>query len=232
MTANGRILIIEDDPSIRELLAMILQTRGFDAVVTTARGETGLEEAVRQRPDLILLDLMLPDLDGLEVCRRLKSRPETAGIPIIMLTARGEESDIVVGLELGAVDYIVKPFNNQTLVARVRAQLRRSEELLAPREDEEHKHDGLVLNRTERSVALDGQNVSLTQSEFELLLLFLRRPGMVWSRGDIALELRGDDLMAQDRAIDVQIANLRKKLGFWGSRIETVRGVGYRLKRG
>lgn len=228
--ANERILVIEDDPSIRELLAMILRLRGFGAVVA-ARGESGLEEAAQKRPDLILLDLMLPDMDGLEVCRRLKSAPETAGIPIMMLTARGEESDIVAGLELGAVDYIVKPFNNQTLIARVRAQLRRSEELLAADGDERVEKDGLILNRTERSVTLDGRVVALTTSEFELLLLFIRRPGAVWSRSDIALELRGDDLMAQDRAIDVQIANLRKKLGDWGSRIETVRGVGYRLKR-
>lgn len=230
--ANERILVIEDDPSIRELLAMILQSRGFAAVLTAARGQTGLEEAVRRRPDLILLDLMLPDMDGLEVCRRLKNGLETAGIPIIMLTARGEESDIVAGLELGAVDYIVKPFNNQTLIARVRAQLRRSEELIATDGDERIEKDGLVLNRTERSVFLDGREISLTPSEFELLLIFIRRPGQVWSRGDIAVELRGDDLIAQDRAIDVQIANLRKKLGAWGSRIETVRGVGYRLKRG
>lgn len=216
---------------------MILESRGFSPVLVAANGQAGLDLSRQRRPDLILLDLTLPDLDGLEVCRRLKAEPETSGIAVIMLTARGEESDIVVGLELGAVDYIVKPFNNQTLVARIRAQLRRSEELcpatsdLNPEEEETLEIDELKLNLSERSAFLKNRQLDLTFSEFQLLLLLIRRPGRVFSRNEIAVELRGDEYMALDRAIDVQVANLRKKLGDWGKYIETVRSVGYRLKR-
>ena len=186
------------------------------------------------KPDLLLLDLMLPGIGGLEVCRQLKAAPETASIPIIMMTALGEESDIVLGLELGAADYVVKPFNNRTLVARIRAQLRRTVELkrvpAAKPTAETVRFGGLELDVSERIVKLNSQPLTFTFMEFEILLTLVRQPGRVFSRRQLTLDVRGEDYLPQDRGIDVQIANIRRKLGAAGANIETVRGVGYRLK--
>ncbi|MDO4576081.1 MAG: response regulator transcription factor [Planctomycetia bacterium] len=229
-----KILVIEDDPAIRELVGMILKANGFTNITAVSGGELGLAKVREEKPDLLLLDLMLPGIGGLDVCRQLKASPETASIPIIMMTALGEESDIVLGLELGAADYVVKPFNNRTLVARIRAQLRRTAELKhVPVEkpvSETVRWGNLELNVAERSVKLDGQPLSLTFTEFEILLTLVRQPGRVFTRSQLALEVRGEDCFPQDRGMDVQIANLRRKLGASGTNIETVRGVGYRFK--
>lgn len=247
-----KILIVEDDVSIREILSLLLETRGFSQVEAVGTGTAALERASETPFDLILLDLTLPDVDGLDVCRRLRSSSLNATTPTIMLTARGEETDVVVGLEAGAVDYVVKPFNNQTLLARIRAQLRRTQELAvdpaasatgsgtngdggddSPKPDVER--DGLSIFVAERLVLradADGTaTLDLTPTEFDLLLLLVRSPGRVWARYEIARKIRGDDYVAFDRAIDVQIANLRKKLGSASGCVETARGVGYRWKR-
>ncbi len=241
-----KILIVEDDASIREILSLLLETRGFSGVEAVGTGTAALARASETAFDLVLLDLTLPDVDGLDVCRRLRSTSLNATTPTIMLTARGEETDVVVGLEAGAVDYVVKPFNNQTLLARIRAQLRRTQELATnggvpngsngesadapPKPDVER--DGLSIFVAERLVLRsDGASLDLTPTEFDLLLLLIRAPGRIWSRYEIAQKIRGDDYIAFDRAIDVQIANLRKKLGSASGCVETARGVGYRWKR-
>ena len=241
-----KILIVEDDASIREILSLLLETRGFSGVEAVGTGTAALERASETAFDLVLLDLTLPDVDGLDVCRRLRSTPLNATTPTIMLTARGEETDVVVGLEAGAVDYVVKPFNNQTLLARIRAQLRRTQELAPvdggasngsnaendapPKPDVER--DGLSVFVAERLVLRsDGASLDLTPTEFDLLVLLMKAPGRIWSRYEIAQKIRGDDYIAFDRAIDVQIANLRKKLGPASGCVETARGVGYRWKR-
>lgn len=244
-----KILIVEDDASIRDVLSLLLESRGFSQVEAVGTGTAALERASQTPFDLILLDLTLPDVDGLDVCRRLRSTPLNATTPTIMLTARGEETDVVVGLEAGAVDYVAKPFNNQTLLARIRAQIRRTQELAtsadasagqgganAPDGDAPPKpdveRDGLAIFVAERLVLrADGASLDLTPTEFDLLLLLIRAPGRIWSRYEIAQKIRGDDYIAFDRAIDVQIANLRKKLGSASGCVETARGVGYRWKR-
>lgn len=231
---NGKILVIEDDKSIRDVLEILLQSRGFQ-VEPASSGERGLAQARQTLFDLILLDLTLPGMDGLEVCRTIHQIELNAQTPIIMLTARGEESDIVVGLEMGAVDYIVKPFNNQTLIARIRAQMRRTRQMteIPEKKDEDEiiQRDGFVIHKTERRASCNGRNLELTYTEYELLLFLIQRPGRVWSRSEIALSVRGDEYASFDRAIDVQIANLRKKIGADCNRIETVRGIGYRWQR-
>ncbi|HQC43145.1 MAG TPA: response regulator transcription factor, partial [Verrucomicrobiota bacterium] len=177
-------------------------------------------------PHLILLDIMLPGMDGLTVCRKLKSDEQTASIPIIMLTAKGEESDIIVGLEMGANDYITKPFSNKVLVARIRAQLRQQNE---QPDTEEIRYENLVIFPAQRRVLLNQKDVELTFTEFEILALFTRHPGRVYTRDQIISQIRGSDYPVTDRSIDVQIVNLRRKLGPWGNYIHTVRGVGYRM---
>ncbi len=228
--AGEKILIIEDEQPIRELLTLTLESAGYSSVCSAADGEEGLALAARILPDLILLDLMLPGIDGLTVCRKLKAVEETRSIPIIMLTARSEESDIVVGLELGADDYITKPFSRKILVARIRALLRRRTE---EEESAEIRRFGLVIQPDTRTAKLEGQLLELTYSEFEILALFAAHPGRVYTRNQIILKLKGEDYPVTERAVDVQIVNLRRKLGEWGAaRIETVRGVGYRLAAG
>lgn len=225
--ANERILIVEDEPEIRELIRVTLTGAGFHTFFEAGDGETALRLAAERQIDLILLDLMLPGIDGLSVCRRLKENAVTRGIPIIMLTAKSEEADIVIGLELGAADYVTKPFSCKVLAARVRAQLRLAADVAS---EVEIRRDGIVLNRELHRVTLDGTELDLTAGEFELLALFVAHPGRVYTRGQIIARLRGDDYPVTERSIDVQIVNLRRKLGEWGVNIETVRGVGYRMK--
>ncbi len=224
---NKTILIIDDEEPIRELLKLTLQSAGFDSILEASNGEDGLALATRYMPDLILLDLMLPGMDGLSVCRRLKSSPDTRMTPIIMLTAKSDESDIVVGLEMGANDYITKPFSRKVLTARIRAQFR-----IAEQQDQSSvlQVAGLSINRDQRRVSISGESVSLTFSEFEILVLFAAHPGRVFTRGQIIRRIKGEDYPVTDRAVDVQIVNLRRKLGEWGAaHIETIRGIGYRL---
>lgn len=224
---NNRILIVEDDEAIRDVVRYALESNGFKNVLTAADGEEGLRLALRERPSLILLDLMLPKTDGLEVCRRLKRDESVRDVPVIMLTAKSEESDIVLGLELGAVDYITKPFSTKVLVARVRAHLRQASDL---ENSTEIRRDGLTLNTAEHSVRLNGEPLELTFTEYGILQLLASRPGRVYTRDQIVSRVKGDDYPVTDRAIDVQMVNLRRKLGAWATNIETVRGVGYRMK--
>ena len=226
--AGRSILAIEDEEDLLELVSFNLSKEGF-----TVRGVTTGEDALRVAraisPDLILLDLMLPGIDGLDVCRILKRDPATQQIPIIMLTARGEESDIVTGLELGADDYITKPFSPRVLLARVRTALRRTE--LAPSDDSAIiRTQRLAIDPGRRRVTVDEQAVELTYSEFQILLLLARRAGWVFTRYQIVDAVRGEDTAVTERSVDVHIAALRKKLGIAGDAVETVRGVGYRFR--
>ncbi|MBQ9758729.1 MAG: response regulator transcription factor [Opitutales bacterium] len=224
---NNRILIVEDDEAIRDVVRYALESNGFKNVLTAADGEEGLRLALRERPALILLDLMLPKTDGLEVCRCLKRDESVRDVPVIMLTAKSEESDIVLGLELGAVDYITKPFSTKVLVARVRAHLRQASD---QENSTEIRRDGLTLNTAEHTVRLNGALLELTFTEYGILQLLASRPGRVYTRDQIVSRVKGDDYPVTDRAIDVQMVNLRRKLGAWAVNIETVRGVGYRMK--
>jgi two-component system phosphate regulon response regulator PhoB len=226
--AKESILVVEDEEDIRELLKYNLEKEGFQ-VFGAATGEAALQ-AVRDRlPDLILLDLMLPGLDGLEVCRKIRGEAQTRHLPIIMLTAKGEEADIVTGLELGADDYITKPFSPRVLLARLRAALRRRSQPLPP-ETALLKTAELVIHPGRHEVLLKGQPIQLTVTEFRLLHLLVRKPGWVFTRSQIVNEIHGDDYPVSDRSIDVQIVSLRKKLGACGSLLETIRGIGYRFK--
>lgn len=224
---NERILLIEDEEDIRELVKMTLDEAGYPNVVTSSNGEDGLRAARFRPPDLILLDNMLPGMDGLSVCRKLKTDENTRNIPIIMLTARSEEVDIVLGLEMGANDYITKPFSRKVLIARVRAQFRIFSELEA---DTEIRHNGLVINDTCHTAKINGLSLELTLSEYEIIKLLARHPGRVFTRNQLIKQIKGDGYPVTERAIDVQIVNLRRKLGAWGANINTVRGVGYQMK--
>jgi two-component system phosphate regulon response regulator PhoB len=226
--AKQKILAVDDEEDILELLRFNLTKEGF-AVVCASSGEEALKSALSNRPDLILLDLLLPGMDGLEVARRLKSDGSTKEIPIIMVTAKGEEADIVSGLEVGAEDYITKPFSRKVLIARVRAVLRRKAS--APADDQEvvAVHD-LVIHAGRREVLVKGNPVVLTFTEFGILSFLARRPGWVFTRSQIVDAVKGDEYFVTDRAVDVQMVGLRKKLGSAAKAIETVRGVGYRFK--
>lgn len=226
---NEKILIIEDDPSIRELIIMTLESSGYPNCYEAGDGEEGLTLARKLLPSLVLLDLMMPGIDGLSVCRQLKTEVETRNIPIIMITAKSEESDIVLGLEMGAVDYITKPFSRKILTARVRAQLRGHTNTDSVKEI---RCGELIIQTELHSAKLSGEELELTLSEFEILRLFASHPGRVYTRNQIISKLKGDDYPVTERAIDVQIVNIRRKLGQWGTAIETIRGVGYRLKQG
>ena len=224
--SNKRALVVEDDSNIAELLRLYLGKDGFDVMLCSdgAKAE-GIFDLFQ--PNVVLLDIMLPGIDGMEVCRRLKSAPTTADIPIIMLTAKGDEVDKILGLELGAVDYITKPFSAKVLVARIRAHLR---QVFEQENAVEIRRAGLVLNTEEHSARIDGKPLDLTFTEFGILQLLASRPGRVYTRDQIVSRVKGDDYPVTDRAIDVQMVNLRRKLGEWATHIETVRGVGYRMK--
>ncbi len=227
------ILVVEDDEDIQQLVGYNLIKAGF--MVTYA--DTG-EQALAQLPssglDCILLDLMLPAMSGFEVCKAVRANPQTRSIPIIMLTAKGEEDDIATGLDLGADDYITKPFSPKVLVSRIRAVLRRKAGLneLETAEKKEpviRIHD-LVIDSVRHEVMLGSQPIALTVTEFAILEYLARHPGWVFSRQQIIDEVRGYDYMITPRSVDVQVFGLRKKLGETGKYIETVRGIGYRFK--
>ncbi len=222
------ILVVDDEEDILELLRYNLAREGF-RVETAATGEQALKKAISLLPHLVLLDLMLPGMDGLEVARRLKDDDRTREIPIVMLTAKGEEADIVAGLELGADDYVVKPFSPRILAARIKAVLRRNRSSKTDRCEIIRVHE-LVIHEGRREVLAGGRPVALTFTEFQVLVHLARRPGWVSTRSQIVDAVRGGDYPVTDRSVDVQIVGLRKKLGKYGAYIETVRGVGYRLK--
>lgn len=226
--ANNTVLVIEDEEDIRELIRYNVKRAGFD-VIESDTGPNGLAAARQHDPDLILLDLMLPGLDGLEVCRALKGDDRTQSIPVIMVTAKGEESDVVAGLELGADDYITKPFSPTVLVARTRAVLRRRAENNSDEQDIVRVHN-LAIHTGRHEVRIDDEVVDLTHTEFKVLKYLARRPGWVFTRGQIVDAIHGEGYPVTDRSVDVQIAGLRKKLGAAGDLIETVRGVGYRFR--
>ena len=226
--AQEKILVVDDEEDILELLRFNLLREGF-GISCTASGEEALRLVRSELPELILLDLMLPGIDGLEVARRLKNDSGTREIPIVMLTAKGEEADIVTGLELGADDYITKPFSPRVVVARVRAVLRRNRRE-APLETEALQIYDLVIHPGRHEVLISGSPVELTFTEFAILDFLARRPGWVFTRFQIVDAVRGEDYPVTDRSVDVQIVGLRRKLGPCGKYIETVRGVGYRFK--
>ncbi len=228
------VLIVEDDEDIRELISYTLLKEGYQ-VVTVASGEEALTIAEAQPPDLVLLDLMLPGIDGMTVCQKLRANPRTAATSILMLTAKCEERDIVAGLGAGANDYVTKPFSRNVLAARVRAALRHpvanqpSGADLQDADDSLRIH-GLVIHVGRHSVIVDGRAVDLSATEFRVLHFLAKRPGWVFTREQILDAVHGDNYAITPRAIDVQIVGLRKKLGDAGKCVETVRGVGYRLK--
>ncbi len=227
--SKEKILVIEDEEDILALVHFNLVRAGF-RVECAMCGEEGFQKARDHQPDLIVLDLMLPGMDGLEVCRRLRKSPDTKGCPIIMLTAKGEETDIVQGLEIGADDYLPKPFSPQVLLARVRAMLRRHARAESSHDQEEPiEIFDLFIHPGRNRVLAAGAPVDLTYTEFRILLLLAGRPGWVFSRSHIVDAIHGDGYAVTDRAVDVQIVGLRKKLGECGRYIETVRGVGYRF---
>ncbi len=225
--AQETILAIEDEKDIQELIRFNLERDSYK-VVTADSVEAAGKLLARQLPSLILLDLMLPGENGYDFCRRLRSDERTQQIPVIMVTARDEDSDIVAGLEVGADDYITKPFSPRVLLARVRAVLRRR--AVEPEDSADRLVRGPIeIDRTHHAVRIDGQPITLTLSEFRILELLLRRPGVVFSRYQIVDAVHGSDYPVTDRSVDVQIVGLRRKLGDHSDWIETVRGVGYRF---
>jgi two-component system phosphate regulon response regulator PhoB len=222
------ILVVDDEPDLLDLVAYHLEAAGFEVVKATG-GAAGLEAAERTRPDAVLLDIMLPDLLGTEVFKRLRRNPATASVPVVFLTARGEEVDRVVGFELGADDYVVKPFSPRELVLRVQALLRRSEGTAEPASPVLER-GGIRLDATRHEVAARGQTLELTPIEFKLLAHLMGRPGRVLSRDQLLEDVWGADVFVTERTVDTHIKRLRSKLGRASDRIETIRGVGYRFR--
>ena len=226
--AKKNIFVVEDEEDILDLIRHHLTKEGF-AVATAVNGLEAVKAIQRKPPELILLDLMLPGLDGLEVCRQLKKDPKTAGVPILMVTAKDEESDVVTGLELGADDYIVKPFRMKELIARVRAALRRQRPAQLDKEAPV-RAGGIEIHPGRHEVKVAGEAVDMTFSELRILHVLASRPGWVLPRDQIVDAVRGADYAVTDRAVDFQIVGIRRKLGDHADCIETVRGVGYRFR--
>ncbi len=224
--AKRKILIIEDDKDIVEMLEYNLQEEGYETV-SALNGETGIALAGKEKPDLIILDIMLPIMDGFEVCRALKNDNTVAHIPIIILSAKSQETDKVVGLELGADDYVTKPFSPRELIARTRAILRRGREEHA---DNIIQRGQIIIDKTRHKVNVGKKEISLTLTEFKLLEFMARRPGAVYSRAQILDSVAGQDTIVCDRTVDAHIKSLRHKLGSAKDYIETIRGAGYRFK--
>ena len=226
--ARVRILVVDDEPDILELIRYNLTRNNYE-MIGVASGEEAFTSLRRSPPDLVVLDLMLPGIDGLEVCRRLKNDARTSAIPVIILSAKGEEADVVAGLELGADDYLSKPFSPRVLLARIKAVLRR-QHVEPDRADAVIAYRDLQIHPGRHEVLVAGALVQLTLTEFRILHLLARRPGWVFTRNQILEAAQGDDASVTTRAVDVHIVALRRKLGPSGNRIETIRGVGYRLQ--
>ena len=225
----SKILIVEDEPDIVELLVYNLAQAGFKTEAVF-NGTDALDRAKIEPPDLVLLDLLLPEVDGLEVCRTLKRDPETAGIPIIMLTAKGEAIDRIVGLELGADDYITKPFSPREVLLRIRAVLRRAPNVARSKPSNQIRIHDLKIDLDRHQVFSDGNVIDLTATEFKILSLFAHSPGRVFTRSILMDAVWGQEYYGIERTMDTHVSRLRRKLGQFGERIETVHGVGYRLK--
>ena len=222
---DGKIVVVEDETAIRRVIVLALKGAGYTDVVEVGNGREAAELIAREVPTLVLLDVMLPGLDGVEVCRRMRANRETAAVPIIMLTAKSEEHDIVAGLDAGANDYVTKPFSREVLLARIRAVLRRPElekmSVLVL--------DGLVIDDSAHGVAIDGVPLELTIGEYKILELLVRNKNRVFTRAHIIDRIYDGEKVTTDRAIDVQMVSLRRKLGEWARHVETIRGVGYRV---
>ncbi len=227
--SRRKIVVIEDEPDILEAIAYNLEREGFQ-VITAASGDEGFKTVVREGPDLLLLDLLLPGLDGIEICRKLKMDPMTQKIPIIMVSAKGEESDIVLGLGVGADDYVTKPFRPKELIARVRAVLRRGTFREGEAGSERIVRGGLVVDSSRHEVRLDGKTLILTPTEFRMLHLLASHPGRVFTRDLLVTRVIGDGAAVIDRNIDVHVRSIRKKLGEHRHLVDTIRGVGYRFR--
>ncbi len=223
----ARILVIEDDPSIAEIVAYNLRQAGYDIEIYQD-GRVGYEAACRGVPDLIILDLMLPSMDGLEICRQLCANPRTMDVLILILTAKTEESDQVIGFAVNADDYVTKPFSVRILLERVRALLRRREQSSVS--SDVISQQGIVIDRLRHVASADGQPLDLTPTEFSLLEALVRNPGRAFRRSDLIDAAMGDDTVVLERTIDVHIRALRKKLGAFADMIQTVRGIGYRFR--
>jgi two-component system phosphate regulon response regulator PhoB len=228
MAEGSCVLIVEDDRDILNLLSFTIQNRGYRAL-QSRQGEEGLQMARAHRPDIILLDLMLPGMDGIAVCRELKARMETARIPVIMLTAKGEEYDRILGLETGADDYVVKPFSPRELILRVEAVLRRSKQ--EDKSADVWESGGLQVDFAAFQAMLDGQEIDLTSTEFHLLAALIRSQGRVLTREQLLDQVWGYEFDGYARTVDTHMHRLRHKLGRIAGWIQTVRGVGYRLKK-
>jgi len=221
------ILIIEDERALIEVLTYNLRKEGFE-VLTASDGQDGLRRAQTALPDLVVLDLMLPVIEGLEVCRQLRNGARTKEIPILMLTARSEEVDEIVGFQMGADDYVTKPFKMKPLIQRIKALLRRKDKPEAT--GDTLNLQGIEIDRTQHRVAVDGVEVKLTPTEFRLLWSLMRQPGRAFSRHELMESCRGEDALVLERTIDVHVKSLRQKLGNKAALVETVRGVGYRFR--
>ena len=226
---KDRILAIEDEADILEVIVYNLQREGF-TVISASDGEEGLRKVKKESPDLVLLDLMLPKVDGLEVCRQLKGDTATRAIPVIMVTAKGEESDIVLGLGVGADDYIIKPFSPKELIARVKAVLRRGPLKEDLKSAERVVRAGVTIDTGRHVVLIDGKPAVLTATEFKLLHFLALHAGRVFTRDHLLTRVMGEDAFVIDRNIDVHVRSIRRKLGPYRDLIETIRGVGYRFK--
>ncbi len=224
-----KVVVIEDEPDISEVIEYNLSREGY-RVYATRDGEEGLQAVKRERPELVLLDLMLPGLDGIEVCRRLKENPVTRSLPIIMVTAKGEESDVVLGLGIGADDYVTKPFSPKELIARIKAVLRRRPPEAEWTSRERIEREGLVIDAGRHQVRIDGRPVAFTATEFRILHLLAAHPGRVFVREQILRQVADEGTFIVDRNVDVHIRAVRKKLGERRDLIETIRGVGYRFR--
>ena len=225
--ARENILVVDDEEDVLELVRYNLEKNGY-SVLTATSGEEAITLGRSKRPDLVVLDLMLPGIDGLEVCKKLKADSKTDHIPVVMLTAKGEETDVVTGLELGADDYVTKPFSPKVLVARIKRILHRA--TASDLDRATAKVHGLTIDPGRHEVLAGKKIVELTFTEFNILYTLARRPGFVFTRYQIVDAVHGDDYLVTDRAVDVQMVSLRKKLGPYGKYIETVRGVGYRFR--
>jgi len=228
--SKPHVLIVEDEPDIADLIRFHCDREGMDAEVIGA-GKPAVESIRKTPPDVVILDLMLPDVGGIEICRRLKQWPETREIPVVMVTAKGEESDVVTGLEIGADDYVVKPFSPRVLMARVRAVLRRRAELQEiPVDNRLERIDGrLVIDPDRHVITIDTKPTDLTVTEFGILNHLAQRPGFVRTRDQIIAAVHGRNVVLSSRTIDVHVTALRKKLGSLAGCVETVRGIGYRF---
>jgi len=223
------LLVVEDERDILNLLCYTLENAGY-RVLRAETGSEGLNRARTALPDLVLLDLMLPDLDGFEVCRKLKQDSKTEGIPVVMLTARSDDGDVVTGLEVGADDYITKPFSPKVLEARIRRLLKRKAGPSEPVKSDRREIHGITIDTARHEVRLNGEEINLSATEFAILYFLCSHPGWVFSRDQIIDSVKGENYPVTERSVDVQILGIRRKLGAAGRFVETVRGVGYRMK--